>query len=261
MSRSRRGTIIGLLLMGLAVGLLFAASIVNPQQLSFQVAMVVGLIYAAIASLALVKIQMPSFQIGLPNVSAAVRTSPVARRAVQRAQSRGDYGNSVPVTDLGLIVNEHGPRGLNRHLAQIVSLDDEAVQPFVQLHATADQANRIALVEFDIFDQSGQHRFSRTVQQWIRDGDNQIFCDRQLPLGASDLASVRAGVWDLRVKIDGFVAAVHSFTVNPSTAERRRQYSADGEASIGGLATPDQEQVLSLEDLLREQQRSHRNNS
>jgi hypothetical protein len=250
-----------LVLLGLAVALIFAASIIDPLQVSFQLAMVVGLIYAAIASLALVRIRMPSFQFELPNVSAAVRTTPSARRAVQRAQSRSDYGSEMPVLDLGLIVNEQRPGGLSRHLAQIVSLDDDAVQPFVQLHASPEQSNRIALVEFDIFDQSGKHHFSRTVQQWIRDGENQIFCDRQMPLSSADLAAVRAGVWDLRIKIDGYVAAVHSFTVNPSTAERRRQFSNEGEASasIGGLASPDQEQVISLEDLLREQRRGSRN--
>src|SRR5262249_41944545 len=149
-----------------------------------------------------------------------------ARQATQRARSRPTYGNDAALTDVGMIVNERRRDGQwNRHLAQVISLDDDAIQPYAAVHADAQRSNRLSIVEFDIFDQAGRQRFSRHCEQWIREGNNLVVCDRQLPLQQLSNENVRSGVWDLRITVDGSLVGIHSFTMMPSTEDRRRQFN------------------------------------
>src|SRR5258706_10879932 len=142
-----------------------------------------------------------------------IRMTPAARKATQRARSRGDMMTENTLTDLGLIVNERRSDGQwKRRMAQVVSMDDEAVQPYTVIHATSEESDRVALVQFDLYDHSGRVRFSRTCEQWIRDGDNLVVCDRQLPLRMEEEGAARSGTWDLRITINGALAAIHSFT-------------------------------------------------
>ncbi|MEP7286772.1 MAG: hypothetical protein ABI947_13510 [Chloroflexota bacterium] len=257
MNRSRRGTYIWLALLGAAVGLIALASAFGTVSTALAGGLVI--LYLGIAFAALANMRLRALRLTMPNLAATTRVTPAARKAAQRARTRPEYMDNHTLTDIGLIVNEKRADGKwARQLAQVISLENDAIQPFVIVYATPENSNRIALVKFDIYDQAGRVRFSRTCEQWIRDDENLIVCDRQLPLQeANDIG--RSGVWDLRVTIDGALAAIHSFNVTPSTAERRRQFSSDGEARLSDNAVPDEDGPMSLEDLLQEQRQSSSN--
>jgi hypothetical protein len=257
MTRSRRGMVIWLVLLGIAVALIALGSIFDPTAVNAQVATILLAAYAGVAGVALIGDRLRHVKLEMPRINVPIRMSPAARKATQRARGRSDYSLTTTLTDVGMIVNERSRDGQwNRHLAQIVSMDDDAIQPYITLHATPEDGNRVSLVEFTIYDQAGKLRFSRVCEQYVRDGENLIVCDRHLPLEGNENIG-RAGVWDLQVRIDGAMAAVHSFSVNPSTTERRRQLSEDGEVATDGLAAPAEfDEPISLDELLREHRRS-----
>jgi hypothetical protein len=118
----------------------------------------------------------------------------------------------------------------------------------------------LSIIEFEVYDQAGRCQFSRRVEQMVRDGDNSIICDRQLPIrGNDDLG--RAGVWDLRVTMDGALVGLHTFNMNPPSTERRRQFTGEGETVPGRLTISPDDAPLSLEELLREQREQREQSS
>ncbi len=97
----------------------------------------------------------------------------------------------------------------------------------------------------------------QTVEEFLREGENLVLCDRQLALRGNETLG-RAGTWDVRVKIDGALAAIHEFNMAASDDERREQ-GGEAEAEIRTARIADDEEdeavPVSLEDLLREQAR------
>src|SRR5258708_4311658 len=258
MSKSWRGAIIWLAMLGVAVALIVLASLSASSAISRVLGLVVLIAYLGLVFGSLVNVS--SLRFSVPRVAAATRVTPAARKAVQRARSRTGYSPDSTLTDVGLIVNERLSNGqLDRHIAQAISLDYDAIQPYVTIHALPENSDRLALIQFEIFDHAGQPRFSRQCEQWLRDGENLVVCDRQLPLDVQD--SVRSGVEDLPVKVDGAVAAVHSFSITPSTAEQRRRFSNDGEMQPRDHSIPHEDVPITLEDLLREQRQNSQSNS
>src|ERR1041385_154641 len=128
MSRSRRGTYIWLLMLGLAVGIVVLAGALGTATgitTELAVALVAGYIVLALASLA--RFALPKVNLSMPQISSAIRTTPAARQAIQRARNRPTYGNDATLTDVGMIINERRRDGQwNRHLAQVISLDDRS---------------------------------------------------------------------------------------------------------------------------------------
>src|SRR5258706_8977922 len=130
MNRSRRGTYVWLMLMGLAVllvilgGAFGTATAVTPQM-----ALTLLSVYTLIAAAAVANFEWWRLRFSLPHFSAPVRMTPAARKATQRAHSRVSPGDAA-LTDIGLIVNERRDDGQwKRHLAQVVAMDDGAIQP------------------------------------------------------------------------------------------------------------------------------------
>ena len=261
MNRSRRGTYVWLMLMGLAVALvIMGGAFGTATAVTLQVALTLLGAYALVAAMSVANFEWWRLRYALPHFSAPVRMTPAARKATQRAHASAAPGDAA-LTDIGLIVNERRNDGQwKRHLAQIVAMDEGAIQPYISLRVPSESSNRIGLIAFDLYDQAGQPRLSRQCEQWLRDGDNLIVCDRQLPLEQSDSTSSRAGVWDLRVTLDGSLVAVHNFSVAPSNAERRRRLANEGSAGLS-MAVPEDESPVSLEELLKEQRRDSRPNS
>lgn len=249
MSRSRRGTYIWLLMLGLAVGIVLLAGALEAA-ISAEVALALVIGYIVLAGASLATIALPSLNVSMPQISSAIRMSPNARQASQRARTRPGFSRDATLTDVGTIINERRRDGQwDRHLAQVISLDDDAVQPFISVFVDSNHSNRLAIVQFDIYDQTGRQRFSRQCEQWVRDGNNLIVCDRQLPLQQLSDVHSRTGTWDLRITVDGSVVGIHSFTVTPSTADRRRQFGNEGETEMAEIVD---DMPVSLEDLLRE---------
>lgn len=254
MRTGRRGIYIWLMMLGFVIAVLALAAAAGAAAISAELTAVLVGVYLGLVAFTLVgdKLRDVNLQLPRPSLGAVMRVTPSARRAAQRARNRPDHDTDNILTDVGLIVNQRRPDGRwDRHLASAVSMDDDAIQPFISINVPAESSHRLALITFEVYDQAGRVQFSRQVEQWIRDGDNNVICDRQLRLTGNE-ALGRAGVWDLRVSIDGSTLAIHSFSVTPSTGERRRQFNEEGEA-VGRLSVPDDDVPMSLDDLLREQ--------
>ncbi|HLY28138.1 MAG TPA: hypothetical protein VKQ72_17465 [Aggregatilineales bacterium] len=259
MAQNRRKTTIWLALLGLAVLIAVLAGLLGtlgPAQAT--IAYLLGMVYVALALGTFVNLRLQDIRLSMPRLGGSVRTTPAARKAAQRAHLKGGLDADAFLTDVGLILNDRAADGqLRRHLAQVVALDEGAIQPFVTLNVLPEHSNRLAIIQFEVYDHTGKLRFSRQCDQWLRDGENLIVCDRQLSLQGSSTEGARSGVWDLRLTVDGVLVGMHGFSVTPSTAERRRRLSNDGEAGVEGRAAPE-ESPVSLEELLRQQRGSHR---
>lgn len=252
--QGQRGTYVWVALIGLIVGLLALSGTLGALGSVVLVGAYVALLAAIFANS-----RLKDLQNMIPVLAASARVTPAARAAVTRARRLSSYNTDETISDVGIIVNEQDRnRRWTRRIAQTVSLDDQALQPYVKLNVPPEHSNRVALIKFEVIDKAGKTQFSRQIEQYVRDGDNLISCDQQLPIRGNDKLG-RAGTWDMRVSINGTLAACHSFPVTPATAERRAQLGDDGEArAAANLSAPDEVEAnmpLSLEDLLREQRR------
>ncbi len=252
MNTGQRGIYIWLMLLGIAVGIVVLAGAIGATALSAELAVVMLVAYLSMVFVALAGNRVRNFQMPRPNLRVAARATPAGRRAAQRARSRPEYNGDSGVMDIGLIVNQRRGGHWDRRLAQSVSMDEGAVQPYITIDVPSQLAHRLALIRFEMYDQAGRLQFTHQIEQWVRDGENNVFCDRQLPLAGNESIG-RSGTWDLRVTIDGALVAIHSFGVTPSTEARRRQFSGDGEAASERLEIVDEDVPVSLDELLREQ--------
>lgn len=254
--QTRRNIRIWLGLLGIAVALLLVGAIGGTVSPALALAVSVG--YSLIAIASLVRFRLSNLRQPLQRVTAVglnARMSDAARRAAQRARNRGETALDVTLVDLGLVMNQKRRDGVWQPvgLVALAALDDGAIQPFVRVNFAAGRGERLALVEFAIFDQAGNKMFSHEMKQWVRDGDNLLTCERLLPLQDNpDLG--RAGVWDLRLTVDGIIAGVHGFTMQSAQNRSDRPRSsrlAEIDAEDAAVSEP----PISLEDLLREERR------
>ncbi len=251
MQQGKRGTYIWLGIMGV---------VVVGVALSGAIGAVGGLLaiggYAALLAAIFASDRLGQLQNVIPTLTVSARMTPAARDAVSRARRLSSYTTDETVTDVGIIVNERDRNNrLNRRITASVSLDEAAIQPYIKINVPPAYSQRVALVSFEVLDKTGKVQFTRQVEQYVRDGENLIACDQQLPMRGNDKLG-RTGTWDLRVSVNGTLAAVHSFGVTPSVAVQRSRLADDGEARAAAISVPDEkddDMPLSLEDLLREQ--------
>lgn len=178
-------------------------------------------------------------------------TTPSARSARLQASYRHDYDDYYGLQDVGMIVDEPRADGLRLHRARTVSMDEEAVRPYVVVNAPRYGHPAQVLLRFEITDSGGQLIFVYEMEYYMRPGENAILPDYRLPLRGNNRLE-RTGKWDLQVWINGGLLAVHTFTVSPSIEERRRQLGVDGEAHERIEAEYDPV-PLTLEELLSQQ--------
>jgi hypothetical protein len=151
---------------------------------------------------------------------ALLKTSSSARAAVERATKRGEYIDpDLALLDVGLISTQTTEEGMKMSKARTVSKDDDGVRPFITLHVEPADADRQAVVRFEIIDQRGNRQYMYDMQIYLREGDVNIITDTQLPLlGNAQISGT--GDWDLRVYVDNRLAGVHTFALAPSFDER-----------------------------------------
>jgi hypothetical protein len=248
-------------MLGVAVAVLVVGALAGTVQTPLAVA--AGVLYIIGAALALGAFRPNQLRQSLQETTSAMtvtsKTTQAGRKAAQRARNRGEFSIETNLLDVGLMINERRRNGqLDRRLAESVSQDDAAVQPFVRVHLNPGTAERLALIDFEIYDQSGKVQFSHQQRHYVRDGENLIACEQQLPLRGNE-ALGRAGTWDLRVKVDGTLVAMHGFSVSPALDNADRQpvgrRLAEAER-VDEFESPSEEDApISLEDLLRDQQR------
>jgi len=257
-STSRRVTNIGLLLLGVLVMLIAFAS-VSSAAMSPVVGFGMVAAYLMLAFLLYRRADLGALagivQRKQATLTAAARMSGAARRAAARAKAHPEAGldSELTLLDIGMLVNERRPDGgWDRRIAQeSAALDDAFLQPYVKLFAPVGSGERHVTLTFEFYDRSGRLQFSHSMEDYLRTGENLILCERQLALRGTE-QPMRAGTWDLRVKVDGVLIGLHDFSMASSgglarSAPSRRLQAAEGEYED---APP-----VSLEELLREQAR------
>ncbi|MBO9309630.1 MAG: hypothetical protein J7551_07595 [Chloroflexi bacterium] len=261
-STSRRVTNVGLLLLGVLV-ILIALAGVSSAAINPAVGLGMVAAYLALALLLYKRADLGALaaivQRKQAALSAAARMSDAARRASLNAKlhakshPEASLGSELTLLDIGMLVNERRPDGSwDRRIAQeSAALDDAFLQPYVKLFAPPGSGERHIALTFEFYDRSGRLQFRHSMEDYLRTGENLILCERQLALRGAE-QPMRAGTWDLRVKVDGVLIGLHNFSMASSSglarsAPSRRSYSAEGDYEE---APP-----ISLEDLLREQAR------
>lgn len=257
---SQRGKYVWLGLLGIVVLIVSLASVAGAASIPPVVALGIVAAYLAVALLSTVRIDLSALtQQAKPGRVSASMTG-AARKAWQRARNRPEYGMGPTDTlvDIGFLVNDKIRDGSwDRRIASAASFDDGYVQPYLKLHVSPEYADRNVMLDFEIYDRLGRLQFSQRVEEFLREGENLILCDRQLALRGNEMLG-RAGTWDVRVKIDGALAAIHEFNMAASDDESREQVRQEREAVRAvGMADEEEDEAVpvSLEDLLREQAR------
>lgn len=191
-----------------------------------------------------------------------MRMSAEAREAVERARRRnGGADNALTVLDVGLISSQSNPEGMVMRKSRAISLDDDGARPFITLHVQPERADQQVLLRYEIIDGSGQPRYVHEMKTVLREGEMNILADHHLPLNAN-AAKLDAGDWDLRVFVDGVLHAAHTFTMTPSLRERYRRFEQArdnlSQPSAPPAAAPQEDEPLSLEELLRSRDQQNR---
>jgi hypothetical protein len=151
------------------------------------------------------------------------RISPQAKEAGERARSRGGFtNNDLMLMDVGLIALQTSYEGMAMRRTRSISKDDDGARPFVTLNVDAAEADRNAVVRFEIYNQYGDQQFVHEMRSFLREGEMSIMTDHHLPL-AGNREIEGTGDWDLRVYIDGNLVALHNFMLAPSINERQRR--------------------------------------
>ncbi len=196
------------------------------------------------------------------------RVSPQAQEAQDKARSRGGYfAREIGMIDVGLIATQTGDEGMVMRRTRTISKDDDGVRPFITLDIPPSEADQNATLRFEMIDQSGREQYIHEMQVFLRDGEMNILADHHLPLMENGQIEGQ-GDWDLRVHLDDVLVGIHTFSLTPSTEDRRARLSgnrsnsprhyvtgSDDERSERPApirrTTADESAPMSLEDLLR----------
>lgn len=224
MIRIRRKNTAWLTVMGLVLAFALLAGVVTPP---VQLTLIGLFLLATIASMVEVGTERQSILSTLRRTPIRQRMSPQAREAVERARNMGGYLSSgLTMLDMGVIASQSSYEGMAMRRTRAVSKDDDGVRPFITLSIDPEDADRNAVVRFEILDQYGEQVYVHEMKAFLRDGELSIMADHHLPLAGNN-AIGGTGDWDLRVFIDGNMAAVHNFTMSPSINERSRRLAGD----------------------------------
>lgn len=243
-----RGNLVWVLFMALAVVLFLSA---NAPGAAF----LVGLVSALFVLLTVGQ----QIRKSLPPIQPAQRfgMSNAARAAHTQAGHRPDFDTYYTPQDVGVIIDEPRRDGLQLRRARFVSLDDEALRPYVVVNAPHRGHPAPVIIRFELTDAAGAIQFVYEMDYYMRPGENAVLPDYRLPLRGNKRLD-RPGKWDLTVWVNGGLVAIHTFSVSPSLEERQRQLGIDGEVSHQQFDFSDEPAPLSLEELLSRQPRSHR---
>jgi hypothetical protein len=185
-----------------------------------------------------------------------MRMSTEAREATDRARRRGNlFPSDLTLIDIGLISSQSTDEGMVMRKSRTVSGDDDGVRPFITLHVKPSEADRNAIIRFEIIDHNGQQQYVHEMKTYLRDGEMNILADHHLPLFENEQVGSANGEWDLRVSVDSALAGVLSFSVTPSLQQRNHQMRRSRLQD-----RPQEDAPLTLEELLRSQQNPNREN-
>lgn len=252
---SDRGTVVWLMVVGLALGLALASGRFPTLIAAALLALYLGMLFV-VAS----RSDLATLRRMLRRQPAAPAPSDVALEAAARARSLPNYESLYCLLDIGLIVDEQRPDGMALRRGRFISLDDDGMRPFAIVDVPPTLGGGLALVRFELFDGSGRKQYAYEAERWLQPGENVLVPDYRLPI-RKRASELEAGGWSAHVSIDGGVLGVHHFNLSESLAAWRRRAGSDGELlrdRIWRGAEDDESLPLSLEELLRQQSRQLR---
>ncbi|WP_119072472.1 hypothetical protein [Aggregatilinea lenta] len=252
---SSRGTAVWLIIVGLALALTLIAGEIPAAAAALLLAA-----YLALAYVVTRRVEVGSIIESLPRPPARqAQATEVAREASGRASNHPRFDPLVHLLDIGLIVDEQRPDGLSLRRGRFISLDDDGVRPFAIVDVPEGIGDRMARIRFEIRDEDGKPRYVYEDDKWLRAGENALLPDYRLPISGNE-SQLGAGMWIMRVQVDGGMLGIHNFNLSPSLSERRRQLSPDGELRERVWRSEEEDVALplSLEELLRQQSQQHR---
>jgi hypothetical protein len=253
---SYRGTIAWLLIIGFVLGLTLTAGDVPSSISAIMLAS-----YLALVLLVTRGAWIGSIIDALPtSATREMQISEVAREAATRARHHPDYDALIRLMDVGLIVDERRPDGLALRRGRFISLDDDGIRPFAIITVPDGLSERVALIRFEIRDESGQVKYAFEDDKWLQAGANTILPGYRLPVRESK-SDLEAGTWTVHLSIDGGLVGLHNFNLSPSLVRRRSDMLPDGEIRERVWRSEDEEDAalpLSLEELLRQQSQQRR---
>jgi hypothetical protein len=241
--RIRKRNIAWLSVLAALIGAAFLSGTASVQVMSALVAL-----FAVAFVASMIELRPTALRASMPTSPLTrMRMSTDAREAAERARRRvGATYSGLTLLDIGLISSQASPDGMVMRKSRSVSGDDDGVRPFVTLHVPPAEADRSALIRFEIMDQNGQTCYVHETRTYLRDGEMNILADHHLPLINNAHIGRSGGEWDLRVAVDSVWVGMLAFTVSPSVNQRERD--------LARLADePPAEAPLSFEELLRGQ--------
>jgi hypothetical protein len=214
-----------------------------------QVALLGALMVAFIASMVEMGPDQETIIDALQRAPIRRRVTPQAREASERAASRAGYfnRNGIVMLDLGLIAMQTGVDGLAMRRTRNISKDDDGVRPFITLHVHPEEAERQAVVRFEMYNHMGEEQYVYEMKTYLRDGEINLLADHHLPL-AGNRGVEGSGDWDLRVFVDGDLIGMQNVMLSPSVNERHRRLSGEAEYT-GNLATSSKKDYVIIDEV------------
>ena len=270
MIRLKRRNTAWLLAMFLLIGFALLAA---PVTMAAQVALMGLLAVAVIASMIELGPERASLLDALNRAPLQRRITPQAREASERAAAQAGYFNrsGIVMLDIGLIAVQTGVEGLAMRRTRNISKDDDGARPFITLFVLPEEAERQALIRYEIYNQLGEEQYVHETKTYLREGELSLLADHHLPL-AGNRGVDGNGDWDLRVYVDDNLIGMHNLMLSPSVNERRRRLSGEAEAQPSSSRSsrasrgarnladavivdePEQPQATQLKDLLGQSQ-------
>ena len=264
MIRFRRRNTVWLAALGV---LIIFALIAAPVPAALQAILLSIFALAAVGSLVEMGPERETIIDALQRAPMRRKVTPQAKEAIERAKSRGGYYSPGGITlmDLGLIAVQTGHDGLAMRRTRNISKDDDGVRPFITLYVHPEEAERHAVIRFEMYNHLGEQQYIYEMNTYLRDGELNILADHHLPL-AGNINVDGTGDWDMRVYMDGNLIGMHDLFLSPSVDERRRRLAgeqASTNANTFTLSTNDvivqeepQEVPLSIGELINKQEAS-----
>ena len=227
MIRLKRRNTAWLIAMGLLIGFALLAA---PVSAAVQISLLGAFAVAVIASMIELGPDRETLLDVLHRAPVRRRITPQAREAAERAASRAGFFNrsGLVLLDIGLIAMQTGVDGLAMRRTRNISKDDDGARPFITLFVDHEEADRQALIRYEIYNHLGEEQYVHEMKTYLREGELKLLADHHLPLaGNSGVAG--NGDWDLRVYVDNNLIGMHNLMLSPSVNERRRRLSGEAE--------------------------------
>ncbi len=227
MIRLKRRNTAWLIAMGLLIGFALLAA---PVSAAVQISLLGAFAVAVIASMIELGPERETLLEVLHRAPVRRRITPQAREAAERAASRAGFFNrgGLVLLDIGLIAMQTGVDGLAMRRTRNISKDDDGVRPFITLFVDHEEADRQAVIRYEIYNQLGDEQYVHEMKTYLREGELKLLADHHLPL-AGNTSIDGNGDWDLRVYVDNNLIGMHNLMLSPSVNERRRRLSGEEE--------------------------------